>query len=86
MRLKYLFYILALLCSINPAREVRKGMTENVLEGLHTGSTGALDYNVDQDTKKYTINEREAEAVRMIFRMSIKGTDMVSSKHLYFAN
>jgi len=59
--------------SKNLAREVQKGMTENALKGLHTGGTGALGYNVDTDTKKYTINEKEAEAVRMIFRMYIEG-------------
>lgn len=59
--------------SKNLAREVQKGMTENALKGLHTGGTGALGYNVDSDTKKYTINEKEAEAVRMIFRMYIEG-------------
>jgi site-specific DNA recombinase len=48
-------------------------MTENALKGLHTGGTGALGYNVDPDTKKYTINEKESEAVRMIFRMYIEG-------------
>jgi site-specific DNA recombinase len=40
---------------------------------MHTGGTGALGYDVDPDTKKYTINEKEAEAVRMIFRMYIEG-------------
>jgi len=52
---------------------VKKGMTENALKVLHTGGTGALGYNVDPDTKKYTINEREAEAVRIIFKMYIEG-------------
>ena len=60
--------------SKNLAREVQKGMTENALKGLHTGGTGALGYNVDPDTKKYTINEKEAEAVRMIFQMYIEGS------------
>ena len=60
--------------SKNLAREVQKGMTENALKGLHTGGTGALGYNVDPITKKYFINEKEAEAVRMIFQMYIEGS------------
>ena len=60
--------------SKNLAREVQKGMTENALKGLHTGGKAALGYNVDPTTKKYHINEREAEAVRMIFQMYIEGS------------
>lgn len=60
--------------SKNLAREVQKGMTENALKGLRTGGTAALGFNVDPNTRKYTINEREAEAARMIFKMYIEGS------------
>ncbi len=60
--------------SKNLAREVRKGMNENALKGLHTGGSGALGYNVDPNTRKYIINEWEAEAVRIIFQMYIEGS------------
>lgn len=40
-------------------------------QGLHTGGNPALGYDVVD--KKYTINEREAEIVRCIFRMYAQG-------------
>ncbi|HEX9062222.1 MAG TPA: recombinase family protein [Clostridia bacterium] len=59
--------------SRNLAREVNKGMRENALKGIHTGGLPPLGYDVDQQTKKLIINEREAAAVRLIFKMFIEG-------------
>lgn len=59
--------------SRNLAREVNKGMRENALKGMHTGGLPALGYNVDQQTKRLVINEKEAAAVRLIFKMFNQG-------------
>jgi site-specific DNA recombinase len=59
--------------SLNLSREVRKGLQENALECKVTGGPPALGYSVDRATQKYVINEYEAEAVRMIFRMYLDG-------------
>lgn len=59
--------------SKNLAREVNKGMKENALRGLHTGGTPPLGFDLDPETKKLVINEKEAEAVRLIFRMFNEG-------------
>lgn len=58
--------------SMNLAREVRKGLKENALKGLHNGGTPPLGYDVKQD-RTYSINEKEAQAVRMIFDMYADG-------------
>lgn len=55
--------------SKNLSREVRKGMNENAIKGLHTGGLPPLGYDVDPETKKLVINEKEADAVRLIFQM-----------------
>jgi len=60
--------------SLNLSREVRKGLQENALECKVTGGPPALGYSVDRATQKYVINEYEAEAVRMIFRMYLDGS------------
>lgn len=59
--------------SRNLAREVNKGMRENALKGMHTGGLPALGYDVDQLTKRLVINEKEAAAVRLIFKMFNQG-------------
>lgn len=59
--------------SKNLAREVNKGMRENALKGLHTGGLPPLGYNVDPETKKLILNEKEAIAVRLIFQMFNEG-------------
>lgn len=60
--------------SRNLAREVNKGMRENALKGLHTGGLPPLGYDVDPQTRKLVINEREAAAVRLIYKMFIEGS------------
>lgn len=59
--------------SRNLAREVMKGMKENALKGRHCGGTPPLGYDVDIITKKFVVNEFEAQAVRLIFQRYIEG-------------
>lgn len=59
--------------SRNLAREVMKGMRETAYQCRHTGGSPPLGYNVDSVTKKYVVNEREAETVRLIFDMYLEG-------------
>lgn len=59
--------------SKNLAREARKGMKENAYECKHNGGLPPLGYDVDPETKKYVINEKEAEAVRLIFQRVLEG-------------
>lgn len=54
--------------SKNLAREVRKGLNENAIKCIHNGGIPPLGYNVSDD-KYYYINEQEAAAVRLIFKM-----------------
>ena len=58
--------------SRNLAREVMKGMRETAYQCKHTGGKPPLGYDVLPD-KSYSINEREAEAVRLIFKMYAAG-------------
>ena len=55
--------------SRNLAREVEKGKRENALKCRHVGGIPPLGYEVDAKSKKLVVNEREAQAVRMIFAM-----------------
>lgn len=50
----------------NLAREVMKGLKENAYQCKFTGGRPPLGYDVDKDLK-LVINEKEAEAVRLIF-------------------
>ncbi len=59
--------------SQNLAREVMKGLKENALKGLHTGGVPPFGYDVDKETKNLVINEREAEAVKLIFNRVLEG-------------
>ncbi len=67
--------------SKNLAREVMKGLKENAIQCKHTGGVPPLGYYVDEN-KHLAINEREAEAVRIIFDMFSKGYsyDEITSK------
>lgn len=58
--------------SLNLAREVRKGQKENALKCVHNGGIPPLGYDLTED-KTYTINEEEAKAVRLIFKMYLEG-------------
>ncbi len=57
--------------SVNLAREVRKGMKENALKCIHTGGTPALGYEVNPQSKMYTVNALEADTVRIIFELYV---------------
>ncbi len=59
--------------SKNLAREVRKGLKENALKCQHTGGRPPLGYDVDKETRQLIINPVEAEAVRIIYKMTING-------------
>ena len=59
--------------SANLAREVMKGLKETAYNCWHTGGTPPLGYDVDPDTKKYIINESEAEIIKIIFEKYAKG-------------
>ena len=54
--------------SENLRHEVLKGLTINAKRAQHTGGTPPLGYDVDKD-HHLVLNEKEAEAVRMIFKM-----------------
>lgn len=64
--------------SKNLRREVMKGLKENALSCRHTGGTPCLGYDVDRSSMKLVINEFEAEAVRLIFKMYIDGAGYTS--------
>ncbi|MDI6872569.1 MAG: recombinase family protein, partial [Bacillota bacterium] len=59
--------------SRNLAREVMKGMRETAYKCQHAGGRAPLGYDVDPETRKYTINEEEAQAVRLIFARVLAG-------------
>jgi site-specific DNA recombinase len=59
------------LYSDNLSQEVKKGLKEVALRGLHTGGSPPLGYDVVD--RKLVINESEAEIVRTIFKMFTKG-------------
>ncbi len=54
--------------SLNLAREVRKGLSENAATGIHTGGRPPYGLMVDPQTRKLVIDERTAPAVRLYFR------------------
>lgn len=58
--------------SKNLARETMKGLKENAYKTLHTGGKPPLGYDIDSE-KKYIINHKEAESVRIIYEMFILG-------------
>lgn len=58
--------------SKNLAREVMKGLKENAYNCIFTGGIPPLGYDIDGD-KKYIINMKESEAVKIIFDMYSKG-------------
>ena len=59
--------------SMNLRREVIKGLTENALTCRFTGGIPCLGYDIDKNTLKYVINNFEAEAVKLIFKMYLEG-------------
>ncbi|MCI1958001.1 MAG: recombinase family protein [Clostridia bacterium] len=59
--------------SQNLAREVLKGQRETALQCRHMGGTPPLGYDVDRETHRYIINEKEARTVNLIFKMYAEG-------------
>jgi len=59
--------------SANLAREVKKGQHETALKCQHVGGMPPLGYDVCPVTKRYLINEQEAEIVRIIFNKYADG-------------
>jgi len=59
--------------SANLAREVMKGLRENAHQCKHTGGKPPLGYDVDPDTRRLVANDREADTVRLIFDLYLRG-------------
>lgn len=59
--------------SRNLRREVMKGLKENALSCRFTGGCPLLGYDINKETMRYEINEFEAEAVKLIFKMYLQG-------------
>lgn len=57
--------------SSNLGREIKKGMTENAMQGKHCGGIPPLGYDLQDG--KYIINEDEATAVKLIYTRKIEG-------------
>jgi site-specific DNA recombinase len=60
--------------SQNLSRECLKGQLENGYKCVHNGGIPPLGYDLDKQTRKYVINEQEAEIVRYIFSQYAEGT------------
>lgn len=58
--------------SLNLARETMKGLKENAYTARHNGGLPPYGYNVGPDNT-YIINEKEAEAVRIAFKLYLEG-------------
>ncbi|MDE6832943.1 MAG: recombinase family protein [Ruminococcus sp.] len=57
--------------SKNLSREVKKGQKETALKCKYTGGYIPYGYKINPVTKKYEVNEAEAEIVRIIFQMYV---------------
>ncbi len=64
--------------SKNLAREVMKGLKENALSAKFNGGVPPLGYDINKETLKYKINNFEAEAVKLIFKMYLQGDGYTS--------
>lgn len=64
--------------SKNLAREVMKGLKENALASKFNGGVPPLGYDINKETLKYKINNFEAEAVKLIFKMYLQGEGYTS--------
>jgi site-specific DNA recombinase len=59
--------------SQNLSRECLKGQMENGYKCLHNGGIPPLGYDLDKQTRKYVVNEEEAETVRYVFSQYAEG-------------
>lgn len=64
--------------SKNLAREVMKGLKENALASKFNGGVPPLGYDINKETLNYKINDFEAEAVKLIFKMYLQGEGYTS--------
>lgn len=58
---------------LNLGRLVRKGHIENVHEAKTVGGRPPLGYDVDPQSKQFVINDKEANAVRLIYKLYVQG-------------
>lgn len=58
--------------SKNLSREVQKGLKENAHKCKHTGGLPPLGYNVNPTSKKYELNQEEANIVKIIYQMYLE--------------
>lgn len=63
--------------SRNLAKETKKGMNENAYKAIFNGGYAPLGYKIVD--KHYVIDEKEAEAVRLIFNLYLDGKDTAKS-------
>mgnify|MGYP000899367340 CR=1 FL=1 len=63
--------------SKNLSREVKKGKKENALKALHNGGIPPLGYDIDEN-RKYIVNKKEAEVVKLIFQLALDGVGYVN--------
>jgi len=57
----------------NTSANVKKGLRMKMQRGELVGFQGCLGYDYDPETKSISLNEEEAEIVRLIFRLYLKG-------------
>ena len=62
--------------SKNLARETRKGLKENALEGKHTGGRPPYGYKINPATKRLELDEKTAPAVRVYFESMAEGVPL----------
>ena len=67
----------------NISANVKKGLRMKMERGEMVGFQGCLGYDYDPETKSISVNEKEAEIVRYIFRRYLEGVGgMVISREL----
>lgn len=59
--------------SLNLAKETMKGLRENALKCRFNGGSPPYGFDVEETTKAYIINEKEAQAIRLIFKLYADG-------------
>jgi site-specific DNA recombinase len=72
--------------SVNLAREIQKGKIESAMKCRHMGGTPALGYDVEPETKRYSINKKEADIIHLIFKMYSEGqtyNDIINVLNIY---
>ena len=59
--------------SADLSRNTKRGLRETALKAKTTGGIPPLGYSIDPQTGRYVVDEKEAEAVKIIFTMFAKG-------------